>query len=274
MINKIYNIISSFSIVRIIFRLFDLYIYNRLTEIDLHIIKKLKINTSVDVGAHVGHYAYYLSNISKLIICFEPIPYLFKDLKKIFFFKKNIIFFNCALSKKNFISYLNVPILNNKISYGLSTLKNNYEKKKIIKVKVRNGDKLLYQFNKIDLIKIDVEGYEQKVLAGLTFTIKKNYPIFILEIDHNFDNNFLKTFKFMYNFNYESYFSDSKCKLKKVKITNKQDLFSLQKKSDFNFEKNIRDFRNFRIRKKYISNFWFVHKKSKLKNQISRYLAK
>jgi len=45
-----------------------------------------------------------------------------------------------------------------------------------------------YEFDNVDFIKIDVEGYEPKVLAGAEKTIKKHWPVMCVEINTD-DNN-------------------------------------------------------------------------------------
>jgi hypothetical protein len=46
------------------------------------------------------------------------------------------------------------------------------------------GDKLLEQsgISHVELIKIDVEGYEQHVLAGLSATLRRDRPVVVVEV--------------------------------------------------------------------------------------------
>ena len=42
-----------------------------------------------------------------------------------------------------------------------------------------------YNFKNIDMIKIDVEGFEEEILAGGLQTIKNNKPILVIEQQHH-----------------------------------------------------------------------------------------
>lgn len=63
--------------------------------------------------------------------------------------------------------------------------------------------KTLDSFNikeKIDLIKIDVEGFEYFALSGGIQTIKKNKPVILIE-EHNYGNS--KVFKLLMELGYK-----------------------------------------------------------------------
>ncbi len=156
----------------------------------------------LDIGANVGKYSnYLLENSSAKIIAFEPMPKTFNQLIKIkkiypnrFYInriglgqkktKKNIYFDKNNLQWANFnpevnkINYLKDN--KKKIMCSLDTLDNFVKKNK----KIINS--------KIDLIKIDTEGFELEVLKGAEKTIKQLKPKYI-QLEYNWHHLFKNT---------------------------------------------------------------------------------
>ena len=151
-----------------------------------------------DVGSHEGKITSLLNNLYKnsKIYCFEPNRKLIEK-NKGKNLKKNIVFFNYALGARNEEEKISINDLDltsslskiNKKSYYykakkiiLGSNKNNYiQKVKIITLDYFCAKK---KIKKIDLIKIDVEGYEQNVLLGATKTMR-NIKYIIIEIQKN-----------------------------------------------------------------------------------------
>ena len=158
-----------------------------------HIFKKFEKkhnNVIIDVGANRGQ---SIENFLKIytnyeIHCFEPLNNLYKELKKKYSHDKNIYLNNHALGEENkeskFFRYHNdVNSSFNRPAYG----SNWEEKKKIflnkeklieeeLKVKVLKLDEY-FKINNlkfIDLLKIDTQGYEDKVLSGSSEILKSN----------------------------------------------------------------------------------------------------
>lgn len=155
--------------------------YDRLTK---QVLKKvLKENSSsIDIGCHKGE---MLEEILKYApngkhFAFEPIPDFYKNLLSVFK-NKNIVFHDCALSKESGSTEFNY-VVNAPAYSGLKqrSYKVQPEIKKI-PVKVEKLDDLIPANDKIDLIKIDVEGGEFDVLKGAAQTIKKSKPVVIFE---------------------------------------------------------------------------------------------
>lgn len=52
------------------------------------------------------------------------------------------------------------------------------------RVQIRQADRAIAELGvkRVDLLKIDVEGYEKEVLAGLAGTLRRDRPIFLIEL--------------------------------------------------------------------------------------------
>ena len=166
------------------------------------ILKKPKY--ILDIGAHKGFYSdLFLKLYSSVkIILFEPNLVLCKKLKKKFNNNQNIKIYNLGIGDKNkyekFLTssisdYVSTfSIINKKSKYlflrnlihGQINQKINY---KLIKIKQLDQISIIKQ-KKIDLIKIDVEGYEEKVINGALKTLKRTNLILI---ENHKDNLYL-----------------------------------------------------------------------------------
>ena len=173
---------------------------------------KGKIQTLIDVGAHHGEsIRFFKKNFSiDKIYAFEPNIDNFKILKEKVKDVKNVKFFNTAVgNKKGLINFTNhydsesstVVKINKKSNYFKK--KNFYlnffnEKKNRIKntqVKIDSLENLISidEFNFIDLIKIDTEGYDFNVIKGLGNLISK---VRFIYFEHHFHDMLLKDYKF------------------------------------------------------------------------------
>ena len=158
--------------------------------------EKKNNNIIIDVGTNRGQ---SIENFLKIytnyeIHCFEPLNDLYKDLTKKYGHNKNIYLNNCALGEKNqeskFFKYHNHA----NSSFNKPIDGSDWEKKK---KKMLNKEKLIEeefevkilkldeyfktnQLKFIDLLKIDTQGYEDKVLNGSNEILKNNKIKFIM----------------------------------------------------------------------------------------------
>jgi FkbM family methyltransferase len=135
-------------------------------------ILKDKKDSAIDIGAHCGFWSFYLCGNFKKVFAFEPIEIFAKCFKKNVP-HKNVNLFNVALGNENGHISMDINIIN---SGGTKVSKILNQKNKIKITKLDD-----YNFTNIDFIKIDVEGYEKKVILGAEQTILKNRPIIIIE---------------------------------------------------------------------------------------------
>lgn len=141
----------------------------------------------LDIGANVGAYIFVLENYLKPenIYAFEPNPQLFKRLKRLF---PKINLFSFALSDENKTSEFKIPVINGEKIHTRGTLhteivEKNEEKIILQKVEVKSLDDLDLNFQRLDFIKIDVEGNEMQTLRGARKTIEKFRPILMIEME-------------------------------------------------------------------------------------------
>ena len=122
-------------------------------------------DTCIDIGSNVGMWTRELATKFKKVYCFEPNP--------------------------NFIECFNKNITENNVElfqYGLSDCEHTaYQEKHSTILTEYPGDvtcKTLDSFNlkDIDFIKIDVDGFEFKVLCGAIETIKNCSPVINIEM--------------------------------------------------------------------------------------------
>jgi FkbM family methyltransferase len=141
----------------------------------------------IDIGANTGEYSLCLSKKCKQVHAFEPYDIIAKIFKKEIKLNKieNIVVHELGLSCENSELDFYAP---NEDSHNMGTgsfmsiheAENNRLYKKI---KVVNADEYIEKLNLqcVDLIKIDVEGFEKNVLKGLQNTIRKYRPIIFME---------------------------------------------------------------------------------------------
>ncbi len=138
-----------------------------------------------DIGSQYGDYAIACNKLygSKLVIAFEPLQRNYRIAKR-----------NIKLSKADdSVSIHNVAISNQEI-IGIDDggmLNNTFDSGKLYKPNFLVLDNLIKRLEcdytlKIDIIKIDVEGFEMNVLESCLNTIKKYKPKLIIET-HTFD---------------------------------------------------------------------------------------
>jgi FkbM family methyltransferase len=138
-----------------------------------------------DIGANVGIHSLFASRIFKNIYSYEPLADHYSVLKKNVKLNKfkNIRVFKKAISYNNKSQYLNVLKKNTTATHLEAASRTKYGI--IIKklVKCISIEKIN---NKIDLIKLDVEGLESKLIKKINFKYK--FSDFIIEI-HNKKNS-------------------------------------------------------------------------------------
>ena len=139
--------------------------------------------TFLDVGANIGYYTALGSHLVGLkgkVISLEPDPESFSYLEQTISANNssNVLAFQVAASDKKTLSPLYISTENR----GDNRLYASSEDRTEILVKTQPLDELLFEHNidQVDLIKIDVQGYEPKVIEGLKKTISRSQQIVLI----------------------------------------------------------------------------------------------
>lgn len=184
-------------------------------EPHLHKIFEKYINKEsivIEGGCHIGSHSVKLSKLAKILYCFEPLPESNKLLKKNLLINDciNVIVSNYGLSDSISKTKFGWIPLGNIGGSGL--IDNPMGKPEWIENDEDNVDVELItidslNLDKLDFIKLDVEGYESKVINGALNTIKKFRPIITVECwsDHygNIDVEYTKNnFNMLIDINY------------------------------------------------------------------------
>ena len=202
--------------------------------------KKIKSNPIIfDIGANQGQSIERFKKIfnNPIIHAFEPVDFEFKKLEKKYSKDKNIILNNCAVGDKNCYRDFNITAKTGNSSFNkitpdtqwlnirsiqFKTSPENYTKD-IKQTKIITLDNYCSenQIGNIDILKIDTQGYEDKVLEGAQEIMKKEI-IFSIESEIMFDDVYEKYLTFS---DLEKYLIPNNFRLVGINTTN-NNLFS------------------------------------------------
>lgn len=129
-------------------------------------------NVAIDIGGHIGLYSHALVDLFTNVYAFEPSPINAEC------FKINVpkaTLFEGGLGDREEILKLSIAPDNT----GNSSLVEDFGFK-TADVKIKTLDSM--NFDKIDLVKIDVQGFEEQVLIGALESLRRFKPILIVEV--------------------------------------------------------------------------------------------
>jgi FkbM family methyltransferase len=176
--------------------------------------KKITKNPIIfDVGANKGQSIERFKSIfeNPIIHAFEPIKFEYDLLKEKYSKDKNIILNNYAIGDKNEIGEFNIMAQTGNSSFNKLTPNTDWLKKrsnqfntskegfvketKMIEIKTLDYYCERYKINNIDILKIDTQGYEDKVLKGCKGIFEKGI-VASVESEIMLDNVYEKYFTF------------------------------------------------------------------------------
>lgn len=173
---------------------------NKYEESIFRFFQKLDIpnGTILDVGANIGIYSLMFSRVcgaNGKVFSFEPgsLNYTLLGLNKLINKLHNVYAFNYAVGNHDGFGKL---FLDDPTTHSMKKVFSKSEQVNVVKIDTFCGKN---NINKVDLIKIDVEGAEHDVLVGAEYTIKKHKPIIIIE----FVENQQRIIDFLIKHNYE-----------------------------------------------------------------------
>ncbi len=165
---------NAFSLYKPMYKLFK----NKQDAFEIELLKKhIKQNDTVlDIGANIGFYATILSDIvgeKGVVHCFEPDSKNFEHLKKTTADFKNIKINNKAVGPKT--EKLKIYTSKN-LNVDHRTYKpEEYDKE--IEIDAVSIDDHLASNPKVDLIKMDIQGFEMQAIQGMQTILDKNKDI-------------------------------------------------------------------------------------------------
>jgi len=135
----------------------------------------------IDIGANIGNHALFFSSYFSKVIAFEPNPRTFTLLELNSKLACNIVCHQVALSDANGEALLRFEPLN----VGGASIAVSDEGRSMseqgYRVELRKLDSIDLKGQKVQIMKIDVEGHEAQVLRGARQTILKDRPVILFE---------------------------------------------------------------------------------------------
>ncbi|MFL5729333.1 MAG: FkbM family methyltransferase [Cytophagaceae bacterium] len=214
----------------------------------------------LDIGANKGEFCFIAEKLiaGRNIYAFEPNPQLNRILSAIF---PAVHVSPFAISDQTGSSILKVPVIGKNTDDSLGTLEISHKEEKetaqqTFHVQTITLDDFVHEqkIDRIDLIKIDVEGHEMAVMKGAGKTINAFRPHLMVEIEerHHRDQSIATLLKPYFDMGYNAcYFSFSQLRL--VEISNPGQVVQ-----------NLSDHGS----RAYVNNFIFIHNKARFSSFI------
>ncbi len=170
----------------------NMYYYGHEEKV-VELIKNIvgKDTIFIDVGAFIGFYSVLAGKMGSTVYSFEPDPRSYILLKcnlLLTGLNKKVYAYNNAIGDTK--GYVFLKLANTYAESSITEYLNKSKVANIVKVPIITIDDFISDQNiiKVDIIKIDVEGYGAKVINGALKTIKNYRPNIIFEV-HRFNND-------------------------------------------------------------------------------------
>jgi FkbM family methyltransferase len=143
----------------------------------------------LDIGANRGHHSIFMSRYAREVHAFEPYPAVLRVFERTIKLNgiSEIVIHPVGLGDKNeTVPFYEPPSTN--LGAGSFISDWNKESRPGGELRIVRGDDELNRFGvkAVDLVKIDVEGFEKSVLHGLAATLRRDRPIVVFELSrHN-----------------------------------------------------------------------------------------
>jgi len=227
---------------------------------NLMLEKISKDDVVLDIGANIGYYTVLMADKVKKVIAIEPDPINFEILQKNIKENKlkNVVAVQAAVGSEN----KKMGIINSKENFGDHRM---WGKGPTVSVFCRRLDDLLKEldYQKIDFIKMDVQGFELLVIEGGKEMIEKNKPTIFFEYwpwgIKNAGGDYKKMMEFLEKIYKKIFWIDEYIQIhfpvsqkfldKKYSDKNEDDYGNLWVKSEINFNDILGQFKSFWIKK-------------------------
>jgi FkbM family methyltransferase len=144
-----------------------------------------------DLGANIGHHTLFMSAHADRVFSFEPFSVVRGEMERKLKHAavNNVTIFPVALGDQNETGSFHPPTGANQGTGTLGDVLPDNASSEIVPVTVVRGDDF-FRANSlppISLLKMDVEGYETKALAGMRETLRRDRPPMFVEIQRDED---------------------------------------------------------------------------------------
>jgi FkbM family methyltransferase len=227
------------------------------------------IDVAIDVGGALGGYSWILSRKSRRVIVFEP-GKTHADFMARGIGGTNIELHRAAVGESEGTVSLHTPGDDEHARHSATVSRDNpvvaEHSTRVTHVPQICLDQFLDEQlgpdEKVDILKVDVEGYEQAVFNGACKLIQRDYPLIIAEIEARHNAQYRDLFEMMRKFGYAVYIYRND----DFEPFEGTDISSLQ--SDAELAKRLSsDYRH--GDSNYINNFVFQHVESRVKVSVS-----
>lgn len=151
-------------------------------------------NCFCDIGANIGQHSLYMSQFATTVHGFEPFEEVSKKLEHHIGLNKitNISLHKVGLSDKTEQLTFYAPTGSNQGIGSFDSSTTSKGNTALGKLSLKNGDEYFQELaiSSVDLMKIDVEGFEKRTLVGLTHTLAKQRPILVCEVSYGTELSF------------------------------------------------------------------------------------
>lgn len=141
--------------------------------------------TFFDIGANVGHHTLFMAGMADNVIAFEPFPPLQGKIREKIETNQltNVRIVPFALGDADSVQQYH-PGGGSKPGTGTFAPSKKGRYKDAVELQIRRGDQVFSELSlpPIDLLKIDVEGFEPEVLRGLAQRIARDRPAILMEM--------------------------------------------------------------------------------------------
>lgn len=261
------DMLERYPLLNVVFRRF---IWSRIhfPEPEMEYLSRLaphSFDVAVDVGAALGGYAWILNRISNRVIAFEP-GRVHADFLQAGLFGTNIELERKAVGGENGTVPMYTPGDDTNARHSATLSKENPViqacEAHVDEVPLVSLDAILETkmaaTERLDFLKVDVEGYELAVFEGALSRITKDFPLVLCEIEARHNLHYKHVFGLLRSLGYQSYILMNGS----FALFENDDISGLQNDIDLAYRLSA-DYRP--GTSKYINNFIFSHPNSKIR---------
>jgi FkbM family methyltransferase len=164
-----------------------------------------KSKISLDIGANIGVYTYFMRHHSRATYAYEPNPELAQRLKVLF---RDVTVRHAAVSDAPGELSLRIPVEDGQVRHELASVAQGFEDSaEVAEFTVKAMPIDDEDLKDVGFIKIDVEQHELPVLAGCMKTIDASRPVIMTEVTPLlYPRPLPEMFNFLTRLGYEGWF--------------------------------------------------------------------